>query len=116
MSIKRPLSLAIGCIVAASGAAQTFAQEADNTTRALEEVVVTAERRAADLQSTPIAVSVFSQKALVENDITDVTDLSGFAPNLVVSGHKSSRTLKSLFVVWVPTTQLKPVTKAWVCM
>ena len=102
MSIKRPLSLAIGCIVAASGAAQTFAQEADNTTRALEEVVVTAERRAADLQSTPIAVSVFSQKALVENDITDVTDLSGFAPNLVVSGQEEQSDIK-IFIRGVGT-------------
>ena len=57
----------------------------------LEEVIVTAERREASLQNTAVAVTAMTQEALTENDISDVTDLSGFVPNLVVSGRGSIR-------------------------
>ncbi|MCS5595096.1 MAG: TonB-dependent receptor [Porticoccaceae bacterium] len=68
----------------------------------LEEIVVTAERRESSLQSTPIAVTVMSQKALTENDISDVTDLSGFVPNLVVSGQEDQSDIK-IFIRGVGT-------------
>ncbi|WP_020208723.1 TonB-dependent receptor [Gilvimarinus chinensis] len=105
MYFKNPLALAVGMIAAAGHAAQSYAQD-DAAQSAqmgmLEEVVVTAERRPADLQSTPIAVTALTQKALVENDILDVTDMNGFVPNLMVTGQEEQSDIK-IFIRGVGT-------------
>jgi iron complex outermembrane recepter protein len=63
-----------------SAAAQT---PADQTT-ALEEVVVTAERRAEPLQNVPIAVSVVSASTIANLGLADVTDLNMAVPGVNV--------------------------------
>ena len=88
MRKRRALSLAIG----AHTLLLTTAYAAED--RHVEEVLVTAERRQASLQSTAVAVSVMSQEALTENNILDVTDLTGFVPNLVVSGQEEQSDIK----------------------
>ncbi len=49
---------------------------------ALEEIVVTARRRAESLQETPIAISAFSAAALERQQILSTEDLDQVAPNL----------------------------------
>lgn len=51
----------------------------------LEEVVVTATKRAVSQQDVPVAVTGITSDALDKRGITETTDLSGSAPNLVVS-------------------------------
>lgn len=51
----------------------------------LEEVVVTATKRAVSQQDVPVAVTGITSEALAKRGITETTDLSGSAPNLVVS-------------------------------
>ncbi|KMS56465.1 TonB-denpendent receptor [Novosphingobium barchaimii LL02] len=46
------------------------------------DIIVTATRRETTLQSTPIAVSAFSQDTLNKNQVKDVTDLARFVPSL----------------------------------
>ncbi|CAN5403399.1 TonB-dependent receptor [soil metagenome] len=46
------------------------------------DIIVTATRRETSLQSTPIAVSAFSQETLTKNGVKDVTDLARFVPSL----------------------------------
>ncbi len=46
------------------------------------DIIVTATRRETSLQSTPIAVSAFSQDTLTKNGVKDVTDLARFVPSL----------------------------------
>ncbi len=48
----------------------------------IQDIVVTATKRATNLQTTPIAVSAFSQATLNENKIKDVTQLAAFVPSL----------------------------------
>jgi iron complex outermembrane recepter protein len=48
----------------------------------LEEIVVTATRRATDLQDTPVAISAFDQEALDENRVVTLLDMRGLVPNL----------------------------------
>lgn len=48
------------------------------------DIIVTAERRATDLEKTPIAISVFTGQTLADKDIRDVRDLAGQVPNLFV--------------------------------
>lgn len=51
----------------------------------LEEILVTAQKRESDLQSTPIAISTFSANAMGERDIFDTQSLSFAVPGLVHS-------------------------------
>src|SRR5262245_47971859 len=48
----------------------------------LEEIVVTATRRATDLQDTPVAISAFNQAALDQNHVVSLLDMRGLVPNL----------------------------------
>ena len=51
---------------------------------ALEEIVVTAQRRETELQETPVAVTVFSGDKIEDLGIFDITDLTGRAPNTTI--------------------------------
>ena len=97
MFTKSRLTFAVGLIFA-SGIQVSLAEEqvaeGSSERATLEEVIVTAERREASLQSTAVAVTAMTQEALTENDISDVTDLSGFVPNLVVSGQEDQSVIK----------------------
>jgi iron complex outermembrane receptor protein len=50
----------------------------------LEEIIVTAERKVSNLQSTPIAVSAFSADVLEKLQVTETLDLADNVPNLVL--------------------------------
>ena len=51
----------------------------------LEEVVVTASKRAENLQDIPQAVTAFSSERLVELGILETSDLMGAIPNIQVT-------------------------------
>ncbi|WP_346838390.1 TonB-dependent receptor [Microbulbifer sp. SAOS-129_SWC] len=50
----------------------------------LEEVTVTATKRATNLQDTPLAISAFDENVLKENHVTNIFDLRGMAPSLQI--------------------------------
>jgi len=50
----------------------------------LEEVVVTAQKRAQNVQEVPIAVSAFTADSLQERAVTDVSQISNMAPNVTL--------------------------------
>ena len=52
-------------------------------TKALEEVIVTAQKREQSVQEVPVAMTALTQEALATNRVANVTDLSGLAPNVV---------------------------------
>ncbi len=56
----------------------------------IEEVVVTAEKRQATVQDTPIAITAYSSEELALRGIDDIEDLQFSAPNLVVSPNAQS--------------------------
>ncbi len=51
----------------------------------LEEVVVTARKRAESMQDVPMAVSAFSTQQLQDNQIDDITDLQRMTPNITIN-------------------------------
>jgi iron complex outermembrane receptor protein len=53
---------------------------------ALEEIVVTAQRRSETLQNVPISASAFDTKALSRLGVTDLPNLSSVVPNLTLTG------------------------------
>ena len=53
--------------------------------QALEEIVVTAQKREQSLQDTPIAITAFNADDLKQLAVNDLGDLSTFAPNVMIS-------------------------------
>ena len=71
----------------------------------LEEVVVTARRRAENLQDTPISVSAISGDALEDAGITGIMDIKSVVPNVsITNGAKSA----SIFVRGIGQRQTNP--------
>jgi iron complex outermembrane receptor protein len=60
-----------------------------------DDIVVTAERRATDLQKTAIAISAFTPTMLAERNITNLRDLAGQIPNLFVARTSISHTTQT---------------------
>ncbi|WP_197911981.1 TonB-dependent receptor plug domain-containing protein [Kineobactrum salinum] len=62
-----------------------LAQVADSRTKsaaALEEVVVTARRRAESIQTAPLSVSAFSTEAIERRNMNSAADVTNFVPNV----------------------------------
>src|SRR3984885_14168046 len=82
--LSRLLGLFAVCGVASLSPGHTCAQEA-STSDALQEVVVTAERRATDIQSTPVSVTALSGSELLDRHIEVLSDLETQVPGLSVT-------------------------------
>src|SRR5690348_10133164 len=78
--------LAVCQTATAQNATDQTAQNATDqaTAGTLQEVVVTAERRATNLQTTPISVMAISGITLQTEQINDLNSLGQVSPNLVV--------------------------------
>lgn len=81
-----PVSLLLG---AAPVAAQTVG---------LEEIVVTAQKRAESLQETPISAAAFTAAALEARGIANLSDLTAEVPNLQLAPHPNSGTTNLVFI------------------
>jgi iron complex outermembrane receptor protein len=79
-SLLAGAALAATTWVGAAAAQTADDQRASNST--LEEIVVTARKRAENLQSTPIAISALSAQALEEHNVTTVQKIGELAPNM----------------------------------
>jgi iron complex outermembrane receptor protein len=84
-----------GAAQAATPATPVTAEADANAAPAVEQVVVTAERRATDLQKTAIAISAFSQQLLADRKIDNIRDLSGQIPNFSISRVTISHTTQT---------------------
>lgn len=78
---------------AATAAADQAGPSGVGTLQALQEVVVTAERRQTPLEKTPVAVQVISSQQLTAQGITSDQDLQGAVPGLTVRQTSSSNQL-----------------------
>jgi iron complex outermembrane receptor protein len=56
---------------------------------ALEEITVTAQRRSSDIQKTPVSISSFSAAELSQQNVHDITDLRGLAPNFEITSYSN---------------------------
>jgi iron complex outermembrane receptor protein len=86
----------LGASTAAAQAAETDADELS-----LEEVVVTAQKRAENNQDVPIAITALSAETLAEKGITNIAQISDFTPNIQIdraSAFAGSSTIISAFI------------------
>ncbi len=60
------------------------AENASEAVGGIEEIVVTAQKRAQNVQDVPIAISAFTANALKERAVADVASLSNIAPNVTL--------------------------------
>ena len=67
---------------AAAGAPQPSTTDESRAGNQLEEVVVTAQKRAENIQSVPIAITAFSESDLRSKGVTDIQGLSALTPNV----------------------------------
>lgn len=79
-------------LLASVWAGTAMAQDAEPGAGGLQEIVVTAQKRAENLQNTPLAVSAVTGEALEARRISDVSDISSVAPNLTTSITPASTT------------------------
>ena len=68
---------------------------------ALEEIVVTAQKREESLQDTPVAVSAFTAAAIEAKGIEDISEVASFTPNLVFDTTSPISGLSSGAVVFI---------------
>lgn len=88
--MRSPLTLAIA-LVNASLAVPALAQddnsedEARNTRKSLEEIVVTATKRETNLMNTPIAITVMTEAAITQQGLSNVKDIDKMVPNMDIT-------------------------------
>ena len=87
------LSLAVAAACAAAVPNPVLAQG-----MVLEEVVVTARKRAESLQETPLAVTALDATALREAGVRNLADLNTLAPNIDVVEANGSAPLASVYI------------------
>jgi outer membrane receptor protein involved in Fe transport len=86
------IALAAGLVAMAPGQvlAQDAAPPADGAAAqpqgGIQEIVVTAQKRAQNVQTVPIAISAFTASSLKERAVTSVASLSALAPNVNLDG------------------------------
>ena len=75
------LSCAISSVLGLGGGAAALAQDASRTS-VLEEVIVTAEKRAVNIQDVPVAVSAYTSETRTLLGVNTVEDLARFTPSV----------------------------------
>lgn len=83
--IRKPLALFVCAVISASAIAQN---DGSTPRLALEEVVVTAQKRAQSLQDVPVAVSALDGDLLLESGATDLLNLQILVPSLTMEQNK----------------------------
>jgi iron complex outermembrane receptor protein len=71
---------------------------ADANADGLAEVVVTARRRAENLQDVPVAVTALSAATIQERDVTNLEDLNSFVPNLKISADRATSSTINVYI------------------
>ncbi|MFT5482016.1 MAG: iron complex outermembrane receptor protein [Halieaceae bacterium] len=65
---------------------------------ALEEVIVTAQKRAENLQTVPLAITALSSDELDIRNITSMADLNGVAPNVMMRENPGARLISTVAI------------------
>ena len=83
---KRPIALAVAAAITPALASTAFAQTSRGASAMMEEVVVTATKRAENLQDVPVSVQALTGDSLRAQSIMTFDDYVNFLPNVVDAG------------------------------
>ena len=77
--LKGRVLFAVFCVSIFAASSQSLAQVA------LEEIIVTSQKREQSLQDVPVSVNVLSGDKILDAGITKIEDLQAYVPNFVMS-------------------------------
>lgn len=106
---KNAFSL-LALAIAAANAQAAIAQQQPTDALMLDEVVVTAQKKAESLQDAPISMLAFDSNTLEKLGVSDVTDIQASVPNLSLAPHPSNKNSITAFIRGVGNADLQ-VTK-----
>jgi len=75
----------------------------------LEQIIVTANRRAEAIQSVPVAITAMDAESLRERNITTAADLAGQIPSVQVTSNASQRSTEVIVIRGQGQTYLSPI-------
>jgi iron complex outermembrane receptor protein len=90
--------LSIECLIAAAVGIAIAAARPATAQEAIQEVVVTAQKREENLQSTPIAISALSGDALQKRGVTDFAGIARTSPSINFTPYPSSNNTLILYM------------------
>jgi iron complex outermembrane recepter protein len=73
-------------------------ERATAATDGLAEIVVTARRRAENLQDVPVAVTALSAEVLQQQAVTSLADLNSFVPNMKISADRATSSTINVYI------------------
>jgi iron complex outermembrane receptor protein len=91
--------------LAAMLAAPAYAQDSATDDQGLEDIVVTAQRRAESAQDVPIAITAFNAETLQTRGINTALDVTQFVPNLVGLNNTGLGTANAYYLRGVGNTE-----------
>ncbi len=80
-----------------------YAQDADQGSGGLDEIVVTANKREENLQDTPLAISAVGGEQLELRGLSEIKDLSAIAPNVSILGGTTNAAAAVVSIRGIPT-------------
>ena len=98
----------LALLMAAGGGCASSAIAQVTRASALEEVVVTAQRREESMQDTPISITAFTEDKLADFGVHNVADIAELAPNLAVNKTPGSNTSLGMYIRGVGTSEAAP--------
>jgi iron complex outermembrane recepter protein len=104
-SVTRTVTIAAAVSAILCNASAVAAPEPQAVSLALEEIIVTAERRESNVQDVPAAVSAFDSVELERRQATNVIDVMTNVPNLMVSNNPGQATSTTIFLRGIGSTE-----------
>ena len=89
MTFKIRPAVVLAC--AAALPVSTWAAEAEESTGALEEIVITAQKRTERLEDVPVSAAVVSSEIMESSNAGDISDLNRLVPSVMLSGSFNGR-------------------------
>ena len=93
-ALVKSLLLSAACV----GASPAFAQEEGTSSDGLGEIIVTAQKRAENIQDVPIAISAVGSEYLESRGISSIDSLGTIAPNVKIERAPSSKTITQIAI------------------
>jgi iron complex outermembrane receptor protein len=90
-------ALGVLCLQSPSAHAQTSVSDAA-APEGLTEIVVTARRRAENLQDVPVAVTAIGAAAIQTQDVTNLEDLNSFVPNFKIAADRATSSTINVYI------------------
>lgn len=104
-SVLHRLAVASTLLVAVLPVAEAQQEASSSRTVSLEEITVTAQRRAESLQNVPVAVTAFSEEQLDTRQLTSTIDMVRMIPNLLGHNNTGTATANAYFMRGLGSTE-----------